>query len=502
MAESYISKVNIDISDSSKSSAVNTPRDEYSWMETYWRTIDIVSDGFESAKNAVGSIVLQQYNENDTSYQSRLKHLDFLPLFARLIDLSASMICRKAISVVKHDDAPEALIEVLEKHLENIDSLGNSLDVFVRDFLKCQMTYSIAGILVDAPSIPAGVKLSLADEQMLNLRPYWVKVNPCDVIAWRHERNGAEYKLVHLRLRSSMEVREGEFGLKSVPIIKVYDLIGESVLCRTFIKTQKDGKSDWIEDSSLTSEIRLPYIPYFAMNTNAQGLFVARPEMYELAVLNINHARTSSDLAFALNLAAHPKLKRLRTLDFQPNFDEIDNQVDMAPDKVLTPGVGEDYEWLSAPDSAFVALERRIAKYEADAQRLWTMMVLSQNTYAESAESKSINQNQGDSILLKTVIALDSLLERCIQAHCDLMDTTQIGAETPIDLNANREIDLQRMSVEMLREFSDLEIKGQLSKSSLLNAMLRGQILPEDFDIEDELIKLEGKELDASIIAT
>jgi hypothetical protein len=54
------------------------------------------------------------------------------------------------------------------------------------------------------------------------------------------------------------------------------------------------------------------------------------------------------------------------------------------------------------------------------------------------------------------------------------------------------------MSVEMLKEFSDLEIKGQLSKSSLLNAMLRGQVLPEDFDIEDELIKLEGQGLDAS----
>lgn len=492
MAEnlSYVGKVNLDISTSGSKSGVQNPRSEYFWMKKYFDLIDIVSDGFESAKSSVGSIVLQQYGEHDDGYQSRLKHLDFLPLFSRLIDLSASMICRKSISVVKDQNAAEAEVEVLKEHLENIDSLGNSLDVFVRDFLKLQMTYSIAGIFVDAPTIPDGVKLSLADERNLKLRPYWLKIHPQDVISWRHEREGAEYKLVHLRLKSSMEIQVGEFGLRSIPFIKVYDLMGETVLCRAFRKTE-DSNGDWVEDSSLASEIRLPYIPYFAMNTNAQGLFVARPEMYELAVLNINHARTSSDLAFALNLAAHPKLKRTRTAEFQPDFENPDAPVDMAPNKVLTPGVGEDYEWLAAPDSAFVALERRIEKYENDSQRLWTMMVLSQNSYAQSATSKSMDSNQGDSILLKTVIALDSVLERCIQAHCDLMDITQIGVEPPINLNANRELDLQRMSVEMMREFSDLEIKGQLSKRCVLEALLRGQILPEDFDVEAELIELE-----------
>ncbi|MFA9202115.1 MAG: hypothetical protein ACEQSC_01020, partial [Candidatus Nanopelagicaceae bacterium] len=72
---------------------------------------------------------------------------------------------------------------------------------------------------------------------------------------------------------------------------------------------------------------------------------------------------------------------------------------------------------------------------------------------------------------------------------------TKIGEEPPINLNANRELDLQRMTVEMMREFSDLEIKGQLSKRCVLEALLRGQVLPEDFDVEAELIELESVEL-------
>jgi Domain of unknown function (DUF4055) len=488
---SYAGKINLDISSAKDESQVNRPNDSYNWMSNYWREIDIVSDGFESAKTAAGSIVFQMYGESSGAYQSRLNHLDFLPLFSRLIDLSASMICRKAITVIKEEDAAESTLEIIEEHLENIDSLGNSIDVFVRDFLKLQMTYSIAGIFVDAPSLPMGERLSLADEKKMNLRPYWVKIDPRDLIAWRHERYGAEFKLVHLRIKSSTEIQVGEFGCKTIPIIKVYDLQGESVLCRCFQEMQKDGEVEWTENPDMRSEIRLPYIPYFAMNTNQQGLFVARPEMYELAILNINHARVSSDLMFALNLAAHPKLKRTRTSEFQVDYDKDESQLDLSPDKVLTPGVGEDYDWLSAPDTAFSALERKIEKYENDSQRLWTMMVLCQNTYAQSAQSKSIDSNQGDSILLKTVIALDSVLECCIQAHCDLMDVTKIGEDAPICLNANRELDLQRITVEMLREFSDMQIKGQISKRTVLDAAVRGQVLWEDFDVDAELKELE-----------
>jgi hypothetical protein len=486
MTESYAGRVNIDISKPSGAGAINTPRSEYRWMEEYWKTIDLVSDGFESAKKSAGNIIPQLYAEEPESYQSRLRHLDFLPLFSRLIDLTASMICRKAITVTKEEDAPVATIETLKEHLEDIDSQGRSLDSFIRDFLKTQIIYSIAGILIDAPSKPIGKKISLAEEKKYNLRPYWVAIKPRDLISWRHERVGAANILVHLRIRSTIEKTVGEFGVEIVPIIKVYDLTKGSVVSRVFIQTEED----WVEDEDLRSQIGLPYIPYFAMNTNPQGLFTARPEMYELAILNIGHTRTSSDLAFALNLAAHPKLKRLRTVQFAEDYTN-ESTVDMAPNKVLTPGIGEDYEWLSAPDSAFSALERKVEKYEEDSRKMFTMMILGQTNGVESAQSKRLNQNQGNSSLLKIVIELDSLLENCIQAHCDLMDVTAIGAEPAICLNVNRDLAAEEMSVELLQEYSELEIKGQISKRTLLEAIMRGQLLWEDFDIEAELIQVD-----------
>jgi len=490
MPESFVEFVNIDItSDIAPNSHVNTPNSNYEYMMRYWSLIDIVGDGFESVKTHAGSVVMPIYGEGAEPYQSRLKHLDFLPLFSRLVGLSASMICRKAVSVMGTEDALDSVVEQFTEHLENIDSMGNSIDVVLETFLNLQIKYSIAGILVDAPMVPVG-GLSLADEIALNMRPYWVVISPKDVIDWRFERVGAALVLTHLRLRSTTDVQIDEFKSKTVPIIKVYDLGDNEVLVRTFVQAKdKDGGKQWVEDASKQAVMGLPYIPYFSMNTNAVAPFCARPSLYELAVVNINHTRVASDLLFALNLAAHPKLKRTRSIDFVPSYDETPAP-DMAPDKVLTPGVGEDYEWLSAPDTAFAALERRIEKYEQDAEKLWTMAIMPHKNVAESAQSKKMSQNQSSSVLLKTVIALDSLLSECVQAHFDLMDRSMIGECPPVSINVNRDLDTTGMGFDMLNVLSNLVLTHQLSTKCLLELMVRGQILPEDFDVEAELEEL------------
>jgi hypothetical protein len=490
MSESFVERVNIDISaDVNPNSHVNTPNASYEYMMRYWSLIDIVGDGFESVKTQAGSVILPIYGEGVEPYQSRLKHLDFLPLFSRLVNLSASMICRKAVSVVNDDDAPEGIVEKFKEHLENIDSMGNSIDVVLETFLNLQIKYSIAGILVDAPVIPDG-GLSLADEIALDVRPYWVVVSPKDVIDWRCERRGAKQVLTHLRLRSTTDIVIDEFKSKSIPIVKVYDLKDGAVLVRTFIQSKdKEQKTSWVEDPAKRVRMGLPYIPYFAMNTNSVGPYCARPTLYELAVVNINHTRVASDLLFALNLAAHPKLKRTRSVEFQPSFDETPAP-DMAPDKLLTPGVGEDYEWLSAPDTAFSALERRIEKYEQDAEKLWTMAIMPHKNVAESEASKKMSQNQSSSVLLKTVIALDSLLAQCVQAYFDLMDRSQIGECPPVSINVNRDLDTTGMGFDLLNVLREMVLSHQLSVKCLLELMVRGQILPEDFDVESELEEL------------
>lgn len=483
---------------------VNQPSADYQWMANYWDLIDLVADGFESAKSHAAAIIPPHYREQDEAYQSRLKHLDFLPLFSQLVKLSASILTRKAVTIVTEEGEPSR--EIIEGHLEGVDGQGNSVDVFLHGFLnKFQLRYSIGYVMVDAPCIPLGVdglpvSLSIAQEAALNLRPYWLAISPRDVIGLIYSQQGARKELVQARIRSSMKVRSGLFSEKMVPTVKVYDLIDaiafgkpqKKVACSTWVETRDaDEKSaGWVPIPEQYSEMQLPYIPLFCMNTNPVAKGVARPDLYELAVLNINHTRVASSLSFCLNLAACMKLKRTRSVEAATSYETTSAPIDMSPDKLLEAEIGEDFSWMTIPTNAFDALERKIEKHEKDAKELWLQRVHEEKSYAESGHSKTIGQNQGNSKLLATAIALESLLAECMQAHFDLIDKTKVGVKPPIKLSVNRELDAAIMSAQVAERYSDMVDRGQLSKRSHLELLKRGQLLPEDFDIEAEVDRL------------
>lgn len=482
-------------------SGVNVPCHEYNKMADYWRLIDLVANGYKSIECAPESVICKLDNECKESYCDRLKYLDFLPLFSQLVSLSAAMLTRKAITVVG-DNNPIA------DHLENIDGLGNSIDVFMHDFLKEQLKYSIGFVMVDAPSIPvdadgATIPLSRKSVAELNLRPYWISIPVKDVIGYKFARNGIKHTLSQTRIRSTIREDDGDFGEKIIPVVKVFDLVDHYVRCRVFTPSKNGGKDKrrdsaegdiFIEDPTRESRINLPYIPLFCLNTNPEDLWCARPDLYELAQLNINHTSTASDLRWSLHLAAHPKLKRLRNSDYQPDYSMGGSTVDMAPDKIIEADVGEDYVWLSAPSDSFAALERKIAKYESDAKTLWLATVQPQNTFAESGVSKSIGQNQGSSKLLRIAIAMESLLASCLQAHFDLMDFTKIGEKPPISLSVSRDLDVLAMSKELASVYSYMVEANQMTVETMLLLIKRGQLMPEDLDIQEEARRLEERQ--------
>jgi hypothetical protein len=417
MAEVFAGRANIDIStanslnnsnsqtnETAKNNKVAVPGTDHIWMSQYWGHIDLVADGHYSALRSVRSIIFQQYSEAQRAYESRLKHLDFLPLFAQLVGLSASILTRKSVTQVFNDGISEETKELIKEHLEDIDSMGNSIDVFLHDFLnKHLLRYSIAYVMVDAPVAPVNsetgeiIPLSIADEAILGLRPYWLAISAKDVLDVRWRMEGAKRVVHQVRIRTTIKEVDGDYHDKEVMAVKVYDLINSPVKnsngdqaayvqCRTFTK---NDKNEWGELATLRGVVSLPYIPIFCININPEQCFRARPELYDLATLNISHTRASSNLAFGLDQAAHPKLKRTRTQAFSATAGSSKKPVNMSPDKVLDAEPGEDYEWLSAPSDAFAAQERRIKKFEEDAKTLWLTTIQSQQNFAESGISKS-----------------------------------------------------------------------------------------------------------------
>ena len=68
---------------------------------------------------------------------------------------------------------------------------------------------------------------------------------------------------------------------------------------------------------------------------------------------------------------------------------------------------------------------------------------------------------------IKTVIALDSLLSQCVQAHFDLIDRRKIGECPPVSLNVNRDLDTTGMGFDLPKVLSELVLTHQLSNTQL-----------------------------------
>lgn len=462
------------------------PCKAYNSMLVYWLLIDRVIDGFQSILVNKSSIIQKLYLENEDQYNKRLQHLEFLPLLSRLVDLSSSLLTQKPIQLLPIEGVSIEETERLQSHLNNIDSDKNSINVFIYKFLKIQVSYSIAGILVDAPPVPEG-GISLSDEIRLNYRPFWSIIHPQNVIGWRHEEVGAEKILTHLRIKSAFtRIKEdSKFLEEIIPCIKTYDLEGNRVVVRTYYG------NDCIEQVDQEKYINLPYIPYFSLNTSSfysLDPFFARPDLLELAHLNIQHTAIGTNLNYALIKAANPILKRTKTEAFASYEDN--KTIDTSGDTLLKAELGEDYQWLALPSDGFKALSDKLAKYESDAKSMWLARIFDQTSYQESGLAKQISHSQGNSPLLQLAQGLESLLNSCLQAHCDLMDKTKIGQKPIAYISVNRDIDSTAITEGIATTLSDLQLKNQITLKTLLTTLQKGQVIPDNINIDQEIESL------------
>ena len=76
--------------------------------------------------------------------------------------------------------------------------------------MQCALAYGLAGILVDFPRMD-GVQ-TLADQRNRGARPYFVLIDPGQIVGFRTVRDGAMWRLSQLRLREHVSEPDGDHG--------------------------------------------------------------------------------------------------------------------------------------------------------------------------------------------------------------------------------------------------------------------------------------------------
>jgi hypothetical protein len=394
----------------------------------------------------------QEPREDEDAYQTRVDRSVLSPYTSRLIETAAGAILRKPI----HIEGDQYWLDLAQ----NIDGLGSNINEYARRALVSSLTYGHSAILVDYPA--AAAVLNLAEERALGRRPYFVHVDAPQIWGWRKEP--VTNRLLQVRIHD-YDVRPlNDFGEEQVEEMRViypgrYDLytLGHDVV-----------------EFSATGGYSLTEIPLVPIYSNRRGLLISQPPLLDIANLNITHYQRQADLIHALHIAAMPTL-------VLEGWDDTTGSATMGVNYAIAMQPGNKAYYVQADATSFDAQMAELESLASQMSTLGVTKLFGQKFVAESAEAKRIDQAQSNSVLSIISQELESALNQAFAFAAEY-----VGMEPP-EITIDRDFDYYRLIGQDVAVLSQLNEAGKISDAMLLEILRRGEVLPDNINIEDEL---------------
>lgn len=417
-----------------------------------WGVMAAVTNGTNYLRDMSETYLPQEPREDDDAYQTRVDRSVLSPYTSRLIETAAGAILRKPI----HVEGDPYWLDLIQ----NIDGLGSNINEYARRALVSSLTYGHSAILVDYPA--AAGAMNLAEERAMGRRPYFVHVDAPQIWGWRKEPG--TNRLLQVRIHD-YDVRPlNEFGEEQVEEMRViypgrYDLytLGQELV-----------------EFTATGGYSLDEIPLVPIYSNRRGLLVSQPPLLDIANLNITHYQRQADLIHALHIAAMPTL-------VLEGWDDTTGSATMGVNYAIAMQPGNKAYYVQADATSFDAQMAELQSLESQMSTLGVTKLFGQKFVAESAEAKRIDQAQSNSVLSIISQELESALNQAFEFAAQY-----VGIEAP-EITIDRDFDYYRLIGQDVAVLTQLNQAGKISDAMLLEVLRRGEVLPDNINIEDEL---------------
>ncbi len=344
--------------------------------------------------------------------------------------------------------------DVVTVQLVDVDLQGNDLNVWTYETARKCIRYGHVGVLVDAPK--AGD----------NGRPYWVTVTPRDILGWRSEIKDGKQQLTQLRLMETITMPDGLYGEKQVQQVRV-------LTPGAFEIHQKDKKGDFVlVDEGTTS---LSEIPFAVAYSNRVGVLESRPPLADIAELNLKAYQVQSDLDNQLHISAVPMLAIY-------GFPQSAEEISAGPGEAMALPADSDARYIEPQGNSYDAQFKRLDQIAGQINELGLAAVLGQKLSAETAEAKRIDRSQGDSTMMVIAQQMQDLIDNCLGFHAQYMQQAQAGSSF-----INRDFLATRLEPQEIQSLLQLYTAGTITQETLLNQLSAGEVLGDEFDVEEEI---------------
>ena len=429
-----------------KVSQVSDPNTAWQNQEPHWGTIEDLLGGTYEIRRRHRKFLPQEPRELDESYDRRLYTSICPPFYQRLERMLAGMLTRKPVRLNDTSDQ-------IREQLFNVDLRGNDLNVWTYETTRLMIRYGHVGVLVDAPRDGG--------------RPYWNAYTPRDILGYRSEFVDGEQRLTQLRLSESVIEPDGDYGEKIVQQVRLLEP-GEY---KVFQRDNKSSDFKVVEEGSTS----LNYIPFAVAYANYINTLESRPPLEDIANLNIKSYQMQSDLDNQLHISSVPLLAFY-------GFPSASEEVTAGPGEAIAFPAEGRAEYIAPSSDAFSSLFQRLEQIERQINELGLSAVLGQKLAAETAEAKRLDRSQGDSTMMVIAQNMQDMIDNCLQYHADFLGDRQPGG-----CYVNRDFLGTRLDPQEIQSLLQLYTAGTITQETLLLQLSEGEVLGDDFDVEEEL---------------
>lgn len=432
----------------SRVASINDPNQAWQNQEPHWILIEDLIGGTYEIRRRHRRYLPQEPRELDESYDNRLARSVVPPYYQRLERMLAGMLTRKPVQLKDVEDT-------IREQLFDVDLQGNDLNVWTYETARKMIRYGHVGVLVDAPA---------AGQQG---RPYWCSYTPREILGWRTELIDGQQQLIQLRLQESVVVPDGEYGEKTVEQIRLLTPGGYQ------LHRKADKGSFELYEEGTTSLDRIPFAVAYA---NRVSVMESRPPLEDIAELNLKVYQAQSDLDNQLHISAVPMLAFF-------GFPSSAEEVSAGPGEAIAFPAEGRAEYIAPPSNAFDAQFRRLDQLAQQINELGLSAVLGQKLSAETAEAKRIDRSQGDSTMMVIAQQMQDMIDNCLSYHAQYLNITQVGSSY-----VNRDFLGARLEPQEISALLQLYTAGTITQETLLTNLAQGEVLGDDFEVEEELM--------------
>ena len=428
------------------SADVNDPCQAWYNMEPHWGLIEDLLSGTYEMRRRHRRYLPQEPREIDESYDNRLSRSVCPPFYQRLEKMLAGMLTRKPVRL-------NDVADIIREQLFDVDLQGNDLNVWTYETARTMIRYGHVGVLVDAPSDSLG-------------RPYWVTYSPREILGWRSELIDGQQKFTQLRLLEKVFEPDGLYGEKQVEQVRL-------LTPGAFEIHRKDEDGNYsIFDEGTTS---LTEIPFSVAYANRVNWMESRPPMEDIAELNLQTYQIQSDLDNQLHISAVPMLAFY-------GFPQSAEEVSAGPGEAIAFPAEGRAEYIEPSGKSYDAQFKRLEQVASQINELGLAAVLGQKLSAETAEAKRIDRSQGDSTMQVVAQQMQDMIDNSLLYHAKFLGTNESGSSF-----VNRDFLASRLDPQEIGSLLQLYTAGTISQETMLKQLVEGEVLGDDFDVEEEL---------------